>query len=548
MRNRCFLCLLVVLAVLLNVTTLLAQDLKINEIMASNATGEMDDFLERDDWVEIYNAGALTNLAGYYLSDDPDSLDKWLIPSTNLGVTAVLPGSHIIFWIDRDPEQGEDHADFSLTGDGESFIITMPDGVTIVDSVTFPLMAPDISYGRVCDGCDDWQYFNNVTFDAPNGEVVMPPNTLFINEVQVNNVSTVADPSGDYDQWFEVYNPNNFQVNLAGYYISNTSDPLQYQIPNTNPYRTVIPANGFLLIWCDNETNEDTNHAPFTLNSASGTITLTAPNGTTLTDSYAYTGAGPDDSYGRISDGAVSSITFTSPTPRVTNGLIFIEPALVYINEVLPANQSDVEDNAGEREDWIEIYNPNNFAVNLAGYYLSDNPENPMKWQVPTLYPDSVTVPPNSWMLFYPDEDITQGVLHCSFRLSNNGEWIGLYSPDGFSVADQISWEYIAPDTSYGRITDGNPDWWMFIVTTPDASNNQGVLNVNEAQSIGLKVWPNPVTDRLFLNEIMDVQLFSFTGELVMDLPRVNSIDVSALPSGMYLLRSRAGIARIVVN
>ncbi|MFM7814388.1 MAG: hypothetical protein ACKO66_07715, partial [Flavobacteriales bacterium] len=76
-------------------TGLVAQNinLRVNEIMASNRAGQFDEFLEYDDWVEIYNppGNPITNLAGYYISDNPDSLTKWMIPATDPGLTTILP-------------------------------------------------------------------------------------------------------------------------------------------------------------------------------------------------------------------------------------------------------------------------------------------------------------------------------------------------------------------------------------------------------------------------------------------------------------------------
>ena len=60
-----------------------SQDLILNELQASNSNGVYDDFFEFDDWVEIHNSGSLLNLAGHYLSDDLDSLDKWKFPDTS---------------------------------------------------------------------------------------------------------------------------------------------------------------------------------------------------------------------------------------------------------------------------------------------------------------------------------------------------------------------------------------------------------------------------------------------------------------------------------
>ena len=123
-------------AVLLVFTCFNAQgQTYINELMASNQTAVYDDFFEFDDWVEIYHEGGVLNLAGYYLSDREDNLTKWEIPSTNAGITTITPGGHLVFWLDNDTEQGEDHANFKLSPDGEGIYLTAPDGVTIIDSI-----------------------------------------------------------------------------------------------------------------------------------------------------------------------------------------------------------------------------------------------------------------------------------------------------------------------------------------------------------------------------------------------------------------------------
>ncbi|MFM7310251.1 MAG: lamin tail domain-containing protein, partial [Flavobacteriales bacterium] len=254
-------------------TGLVAQNinLRVNEIMASNRAGQFDEFLEYDDWVEIYNppGNPITNLAGYYISDNPDSLTKWMIPATDPGLTTILPNGFLALWIDNDfdnlTSQGANHnAGFSLSAEGEFFMIVAPDGLTIIDSVSYPVVADDISYGRVCDGCDAWQYFNNVTFESTNIEI-QPNHILFVNEVQPINNSTYDDPQHEFDAWFEIFNPNPFQVNLANYYLSTTANPLAWRVPVSNPVRTVIPALSYLLIWCDYDTTDDVNHAPLTM-------------------------------------------------------------------------------------------------------------------------------------------------------------------------------------------------------------------------------------------------------------------------------------------
>lgn len=529
-------------------------NLRINEILTRNSAVVMDDFFEYDDWIEIYNppGSGITNLAGYYLSDNADSLTKWQIPADDAGVTTVLPNNFIIFWIDDDYDnlnsQGPSHnAGFALDSDGEMILLTAPDGLTIIDSTSFPEMARDVSWGRSCDGCPQWQYFNNVTFDDNNFEI-QDNDLLFINEVQPINTVTFDDLENEFDPWFEIYNPNSFQVNLANYSLSiNGGAP--WTIANTRPARTVIPPGGFMLVWCDNDLTDDVNHSPLTLPVEGASIQLVGPDGSSIIDTYSYPATTADHSNGRASDGAASSLEFFTPTPTVTNQLIVIQPENIVINELLAANQNGITDNVGELEDWIEIYNPNNFPVNLSGYYFSDDPEVRNKWVVPSSYPDSVTVPAQGWLLFWADRDMEQGVRHADLRLSNNGEYLSLASPDGYTLADEIQWGYIAPDTSLGRVSDGASEWVLFIVSTPDASNSLGTINVQESKGAKLIVYPNPTSTLIQFNAAVTGVISDITGKRITSFENTRSIDASQWLSGVYLLHTIDGSTmRIIKN
>ena len=127
--------------------------LYINEVVAVNDATIADNFGEYDDWVEIYNAGATNiNLADYYISDDPNNLTQWQIPATNSALTTVFAGGYMLFWADNETTQGANHLNFKLGGNGESLTLTAPDGVTVIDNMTFPALALDFGYGRLPDG------------------------------------------------------------------------------------------------------------------------------------------------------------------------------------------------------------------------------------------------------------------------------------------------------------------------------------------------------------------------------------------------------------
>lgn len=487
----------------------------INEILAGNQNDIQDPFFEHEDWVEIYNPGGIFNLAGCYFSDDPDSLDKWQVPSTNAGLTTALPGDHILFFFDNDPENGENHAPFRLSTDGESVILTAPDGETVIDSITYPHQQRDISYGRECDACENWMFFDITTPEATNQYIQPETQQVYINEVLTLNENGISDEFGATEGWIEIFNPNPIQVNLAAYSIAH-NEGTPHVIPANDPPSTVAEEDNYLILWADNQLDEGASHLPFELSPAGGTLTLYGPDNV-LVDTYTYPALPIDVSWGRLPDGNASSQEFNIPTPRMPNDLIIIQPELIYINEFMAENDNDTLDTALESEDWIEIYNPNNYPVDIGGYWLTDNPQNPMKWQVPTNRPDSSIIPAEGYLLFFADEQQGEGWNHINFRLNNSGEWIELRSPDGFSLADGLQYGQQYADTSFGRGYDGAPYWVYFVETTPEYSNNDAQVNVDEKEPLSLTVWPNPLVQgqTLKLLKTADWRVFSMTGGLL---------------------------------
>jgi hypothetical protein len=142
--------------------------LVINELMASNNTSIQDPQRQYDDWIEIYNYGVnAINIGGMYLTDNPSSPTKWQIPGSN-PATTVAPGGYILIWADNDTADTGLHANFKLDADGEQISLFDRDGVTLIDSITFPDQTTDISYGRYPDGSDDWRFFGLPSPEAPN--------------------------------------------------------------------------------------------------------------------------------------------------------------------------------------------------------------------------------------------------------------------------------------------------------------------------------------------------------------------------------------------
>lgn len=119
------------------------------------------------------------------------------------------------------------------------------------------------------------------------------------------------------------------------------------------------------------------------------------------------------------------------------------------ISEFLASNGVEQADEDGDFSDWVEIHNPDGSAVNLAGWYLTDNNSNPNKWAFP-----SVSVPAGGYLLVYAsnkDRAVAGDELHTNFKLSSGGEYLALIKPDQTTVVSEFNpFPLQNEDISYG--------------------------------------------------------------------------------------------------
>lgn len=126
-------------------------------------------------------------------------------------------------------------------------------------------------------------------------------------------------------------------------------------------------------------------------------------------------------------------------------------PAAPVISEFCASNQNGLRDEDGERPDWIEIHNPDDTPANLEGWYLSDNPLLRTKWR----FPATIIPAKGNLVVFASSKNRTTPgqALHTNFSLSANGEFLGLFQPDGSTPASEFAPSFPPqfPDLSYGQ-------------------------------------------------------------------------------------------------
>ncbi len=185
--------------------------------------------------------------------------------------------------------------------------------------------------------------------------------------------------------WIELYNNNSTQVDLSGYYLTDTSsDIVKWQIPSG----TIIPANGYLIIWADNEILDGPLHATFKLASLGESVVLSNPS-LLLVDQINFSAQSIDMGFARVPNGT-GSFVIQSPTYNANNTtlstidyentnaeiVIYPNPASSFVNvsipKLIPNQKIKIYNQLGQLVMENEALNQNNLDIsNLSsGAYL----------------------------------------------------------------------------------------------------------------------------------------------------------------------------------
>ncbi len=214
-----------------------------------------------------------------------------------------------------------------------------------------------------------------------------------------------------------------------------------------------------------------------------------------------------------------------------------IEQSIIelYINEFQANNVSTVEDEAGEYDDWIELYNASNQAINLEGLFLSDDLDSPNKWALP-----EAMIQAGEFLIIWADNDIDQGIFHTNFKLSSSGETILLSNATGNTI-DLISYGFQDDDDVTGRIPNGT-GIMQNVFPTPGASNILSI-NTTEVSTSDFKVFPIPFDNQITIqgtSEIARIEISNLNGQQVLIKQTASStvkVETDGLYPGIYFLK-----------
>lgn len=258
--------------------------------------------------------------------------------------------------------------------------------------------------------------------------------------IVINEIMT-KDPNKGPD-YVELFNKGNEVVDLTGWYIFDDEDRSDKVIKLDEV--VLNPGEVFVL--------EENNHFAFGLGK-DDQVRLFNANGD-LIDSYVWSGSHPKEVFARnpltrqmeeakASKGKINPVSKKEESPKEENSESSQSP---YKDNVV-INEVESKDPSGGN-DYAEIYNNTDKAIDISGWYILDN--DPKHKKDPAyLVKEGTSVPAKGFFVFEENVDF-------NFGLGGDDE-VNLYDKDD-KLVDKFAWKSHANGT-YARIPDGRGDF-----------------------------------------------------------------------------------------
>ncbi len=312
---------------------------------------------------------------------------------------------------------------------------------------------------------------------AAEAPAVQLTTDVIISEIMTNNTGIVSDGAGNHPDYVELHNTSSEAQDISGWGLSDREDRLW-----VFPDKTVLPPDGYILVWCTGEEVENALIADFKL-SAGDVIRLTNAAGEplfTMEIPTVYTG------YTLSWDDNARQYVEMLPSPLYPNtpaGCAAYEESRklnesdaplsvgttaqhngVYISELMTRNGTTTAGPNGQYPDWIELHNTTNAPVDLSGCGISDDIRKPYKFT----FPQGSSIDPGQYLVLWCMVEQMDGYISLPFNLSGSkGDAVILVDKNG-GILDM--WEFGAQEKDYSLIRgytgDGNLDVHSDFVVT----------------------------------------------------------------------------------
>lgn len=229
----------------------------------------------------------------------------------------------------------------------------------------------------------------------------------------------------------------------------------------------------------------------------------------------------------------------------------------VKINEICASNSIYVNEYF-EKNDWIELYNTTGKDFDIAGMYISDNINKPLKYQIPTDGIVNTIIKPHGHMVIWADKLEPLSQLHTSFKLGAEGGEVVLTSADQ-TWCDTLVYAAHNGDFSVGLYPDGGTNAYIMSKTTIGATNEINSysvfwdepfipnaiedIQITRNGTLGITFADNTINLHSEENGRANVYVYALAGQTVMEqnitlTGSTEHIGLHHLPNGTYVVKA----------
>jgi parallel beta-helix repeat protein len=388
-----------------------------------------------------------------------------------------------------------------------------------------------------------------------------------IHGVLINEINFNGHDSFDPGDWIELYNPSDQAIDLGGWYLKGENPGDEYAFSHM-----LMLQPGAYLVIAEHMDSMSLMHGSgpdpegnlnFGLN-RDGEVIKLYNQAYQLVHSFQYGNEHPwpngPDGKGATMELHIGESDNSNPGKWHASHILGGTPGSrnseatplsgLYINEFMAKNDDAFPDAYGEYDDWIEVYNANDFPVYLGGINFMTNSPDKRLWMVP-LYDEAATlIEAKDFKLFWADKDPEQGILHLDFNLKASGGSIALAQvvKQQIHEIDLVYYDNQPSDIAFGRYPDGG-SLLSVLFPTPGSSNIMTGLPGAGDDPARLQVYPNPA-DQFVNIEIKQLdrpafgELMNITGQIINQFQIMPGeqvrIDVRGIPTGIYFIRISA--------
>jgi len=268
--------------------------------------------------------------------------------------------------------------------------------------------------------------------------------------VIISEVAWMGTKNSPNDEWIELYN-NGDDIDLNGWILKADDGNPEIKLNGT------IPANGFYLLERTDDKSSPDKIANLiytgSLNNSGENLRLFNSSGEIVDEILCQDGWTGGDNETKETFKRTNNIEVQLPYIEPSPELSEVGPRRIYqkgivFNEILPSPEG-----ADSENEWIELYNQNDYEIDLSGWIVKDTAGSPKNYTL------NSRIPSYGYLLLKrPETGIT---------LNNDGDGLVLINPDG-EIVDSVNFGKANQNESYIKISSG---WVWTTILTPEDKN-----------------------------------------------------------------------------